>query len=231
MSEQIEAAAADIPPYRYTAALADEIEDALAGLLGRARHLPRAEPDRAAGRPGPPAGRAPRSCSCWTCSRTRPGPGCTSGTRWATSAPTATAASSGWPGRNVLHAMGFDAFGLPAEQYAVQTGKHPRLTTEANVERYRAQLRRLGLAYDARRSVATTDVEFYRWTQWIFLQIFNSWYDPDAAQGPPDRRAGRASSQQASGPLRTAGRGPSCPRSSVAGSSTTTGWPTSARRR
>ncbi len=80
-------------------------------------------------------------------------------------------------GRNVLHAMGFDAFGLPAEQYAVQTGQHPRKTTEANVIRYRAQLRRLGLAYDARRSVATTDVEFYRWTQWIFLQIFNSWYD------------------------------------------------------
>src|SRR5262245_50301854 len=81
-------------------------------------------------------------------------------------------------GHNVLHAMGFDAFGLPAEQYAVQTGQHPRKTTEANVERYRAQLRRLGLAHDDRRSVATTDIEFYRWTQWIFLQIFNSWYDP-----------------------------------------------------
>jgi leucyl-tRNA synthetase len=80
-------------------------------------------------------------------------------------------------GHNVLHPMGFDAFGLPAEQYAVQTGTHPRKTTEANVERYRAQLRRLGLAYDDRRSVATTDVGFYRWTQWIFLQIFNSWYD------------------------------------------------------
>src|SRR5262245_41452440 len=80
-------------------------------------------------------------------------------------------------GANVLHAMGFDAFGLPAEQYAVQTGTHPRKTTEENIERYRAQLRRLGFAYDARRSVATTDVQFYRWTQWIFLQIFNSWYD------------------------------------------------------
>jgi len=80
-------------------------------------------------------------------------------------------------GRNVLHAMGFDAYGLPAEQYAVQTGQHPRKTTEANIERYRAQLRRLGLAYDPRRSVATIDPEFYRWTQWIFLQIFNSWYD------------------------------------------------------
>ncbi|HET8659519.1 MAG TPA: class I tRNA ligase family protein, partial [Micromonosporaceae bacterium] len=88
-------------------------------------------------------------------------------------------------GRNVLHAMGFDAFGLPAEQYAVQTGQHPRKTTEENVERYRAQLRRLGLAYDARRSVATADVRYYRWTQWIFLQIFNSWYDPAAGKARP----------------------------------------------
>jgi len=88
-------------------------------------------------------------------------------------------------GRNVLHPMGFDAFGLPAEQYAVQTGTHPRKTTEENVDRYRAQLRRLGLAYDDRRSFATTDVEYYRWTQWIFLQIFNSWYDPDARRARP----------------------------------------------
>jgi leucyl-tRNA synthetase len=88
-------------------------------------------------------------------------------------------------GRNVLHTMGFDAFGLPAEQFAVQTGTHPRITTEANVERFRAQLRRLGLAHDARRSVATTDVEYYRWTQWIFLQIFNSWYDPARRKARP----------------------------------------------
>ncbi|WP_232661220.1 leucine--tRNA ligase [Pseudonocardia sp. TRM90224] len=81
-------------------------------------------------------------------------------------------------GRTVLHAMGFDAFGLPAEQYAVQTGTHPRKTTEENILRYKAQLRQLGLGHDDRRSVATTDVEFYRWTQWIFLQIYNSWYDP-----------------------------------------------------
>jgi leucyl-tRNA synthetase len=88
-------------------------------------------------------------------------------------------------GRNVLHAMGFDAYGLPAEQYAVQTGKHPRLTTEANIQRYRMQLRRLGMAYDDRRSVATIDVEFYRWTQWIFLQIFNSWYDTERSTARP----------------------------------------------
>ncbi|MGJ0118699.1 leucine--tRNA ligase [Williamsia sp. MIQD14] len=83
-------------------------------------------------------------------------------------------------GANVLHTMGFDSFGLPAEQYAVQTGTHPRSTTEANVERYLAQIRRLGLGHDERRRVATTDVDFYRWTQWIFLQIHDAWYDTDA---------------------------------------------------
>jgi leucyl-tRNA synthetase len=88
-------------------------------------------------------------------------------------------------GYNVLHPMGFDAFGLPAEQYAVQTGTHPRTTTEANVERYRGQLRRLGLAYDERRTFSTTDPEYYRWTQWIFLQIFNSWYDADQRRARP----------------------------------------------
>jgi leucyl-tRNA synthetase len=88
-------------------------------------------------------------------------------------------------GFNVLHPMGFDAFGLPAEQYAVQTGTHPRTTTEANIERYRGQLRRLGLAYDDRRSFATTDPDYYRWTQWIFLQVFNSWFDPKIRKARP----------------------------------------------
>ncbi|MET0641960.1 MAG: leucine--tRNA ligase, partial [Jiangellaceae bacterium] len=86
-------------------------------------------------------------------------------------------------GVNVLYTMGFDAFGLPAEQYAVQTGQHPRLTTERNIVRFRQQLRRLGLAHDRRRSIETIDPDYYRWTQWIFLQIFNSWYDPDADGG------------------------------------------------
>ncbi|EHK84514.1 leucine--tRNA ligase [Saccharomonospora azurea] len=88
-------------------------------------------------------------------------------------------------GRNVLHTMGFDAFGLPAEQYAVQTGTHPRTTTEANIERYLAQIRRLGLGHDERRRIATTDVEYYRWTQWIFLQIFNSYYDTEQDKARP----------------------------------------------
>ncbi|MEI8239222.1 MAG: class I tRNA ligase family protein, partial [Actinomycetota bacterium] len=82
-------------------------------------------------------------------------------------------------GHNVLYTMGFDAFGLPAEQYAVQTGTHPRITTEANVANIRRQLRRFGFSYDNRRSIDTTDPEYYRWTQWIFLEIFNAWFDPN----------------------------------------------------
>ncbi len=88
-------------------------------------------------------------------------------------------------GRNVLHALGYDAFGLPAEQYAVQTGQHPRKTTEDNVTTMRRQLRRLGLAHDSRRSITTTDVDYYRWTQWIFLEIFESWYDAKAGRARP----------------------------------------------
>ncbi|WP_019729624.1 class I tRNA ligase family protein, partial [Mycobacterium avium] len=88
-------------------------------------------------------------------------------------------------GRNVLHALGFDAFGLPAEQYAVQTGTHPRTRTEANVVNFRRQLGRLGLGHDSRRSFSTTDVEFYKWTQWIFLQIYNAWFDPAANKARP----------------------------------------------
>lgn len=83
-------------------------------------------------------------------------------------------------GHNVMHALSYDAFGLPADLYAVQTGQHPRITTDANISNMTRQLRRLGLAHDERRSFATTDDDFVRWTQWIFLQIFNSWYDPEA---------------------------------------------------
>ncbi|MCK0117738.1 leucine--tRNA ligase [Isoptericola sp. S6320L] len=101
-------------------------------------------------------------------------------------------------GDNVLHAMGFDAFGLPAEQYAVQTGEHPRGVTERNMTVYKRQLRRMGLAHDPRRTFATIDSDYVRWTQWIFLEIFDSWYDADAepagepAGGSPTTRRGRA---------------------------------------
>jgi leucyl-tRNA synthetase len=86
-------------------------------------------------------------------------------------------------GHHVLHPFGFDTFGLPAEQYAIDTGQHPAVTVRQNAAVMRRQLRRLGLAHDRRREIMTSDPSFYRWTQWIFLQIFNSWYDPDA--GPP----------------------------------------------
>ncbi|MEO5679500.1 MAG: class I tRNA ligase family protein, partial [Acidimicrobiales bacterium] len=88
-------------------------------------------------------------------------------------------------GRNVIHTIGYDAFGLPAEQYAVETGQHPRVTTEANIANMRRQLRRLGLAHDHRRAVATTDVAFVRWTQWIFLQIYGSWFDAEQQRARP----------------------------------------------
>lgn len=81
-------------------------------------------------------------------------------------------------GYTVLHTLGYDAFGLPAEQHAVATGEHPRASTERAIEIYRRQLGRLGLAHDPRRSIETIDPDYYRWTQWIFLQIFDSWYDP-----------------------------------------------------
>lgn len=82
-------------------------------------------------------------------------------------------------GKNVLYTLGYDAFGLPAEQYAIQTGQHPRITTEDAIENMRGQLARLGLSHDPRRSIETIDEDYVRWTQWIFLQIFNSWYDPE----------------------------------------------------
>ncbi|WP_010539622.1 leucine--tRNA ligase [Dietzia alimentaria] len=100
-------------------------------------------------------------------------------------------------GTNVLHTLGYDAFGLPAEQYAVQTGQHPRVTTESNIANMERQLGRLGLGHDRRRVFATTDTDFYRWTQWIFLQIHASWYDPEAPARTTDggehpTRTGRA---------------------------------------
>src|SRR5688572_23793952 len=80
-------------------------------------------------------------------------------------------------GLNVLHPMGWDSFGLPAEQYAIQTGQHPAITTEQNIKRYREQMDRIGFSFDWDREVRTSDPAFYKWTQWIFIQLFNSWYN------------------------------------------------------
>ena len=80
-------------------------------------------------------------------------------------------------GFNVLHPMGFDAFGLPAEQYAIQTGQHPAITTEQNIGRYIEQLKNIGFSYEWEREVRTSDPSYYKWTQWIFMQLFNSYYN------------------------------------------------------
>ena len=88
-------------------------------------------------------------------------------------------------GFNVLHPMGFDSFGLPAEQYAIQTGQHPAITTEQNITRYIEQLKNLGLSYDWNREVRTSDPGYYKWTQWIFSELFNSWYNNDTEKAEP----------------------------------------------
>jgi len=88
-------------------------------------------------------------------------------------------------GFNVLHPQGYDSFGLPAEQYAIQTGQHPAITTEENIKTYRRQLDQLGFSFDWDREVRTSDPDYYKWTQWIFIQLFNSWYDTDADKAMP----------------------------------------------
>jgi leucyl-tRNA synthetase len=88
-------------------------------------------------------------------------------------------------GFNVLHPMGWDAFGLPAEQYAIKTGQHPAVTTRENVAKFKSQLKRIGFSYDWEREVNTTDPAYYKWTQWIFLQIYNSWFNPETKNAEP----------------------------------------------
>src|SRR5438874_10195808 len=88
-------------------------------------------------------------------------------------------------GCNVLHPMGWDAFGLPAEQYAIKSGQHPAITTRENIAKFKTQLKRIGFSYDWSREISTADPKFYRWTQWIFLQIYNSWLNPETKKAEP----------------------------------------------
>lgn len=88
-------------------------------------------------------------------------------------------------GYNVLHPIGYDSFGLPAEQYAIQTGQHPALTTEVNINRYEEQLRKIGFSFDWSREIRTSDSSYYRWTQWIFVELFHSWYNKTTDRAEP----------------------------------------------
>ena len=88
-------------------------------------------------------------------------------------------------GKSVLHPMGFDAFGLPAEEHAIRTNTPPRESTERNIATFRRQLKMLGFSYDWQRQLATTDVDYFRWTQWIFLVLFDTWFDPQQSKGRP----------------------------------------------
>ena len=91
-------------------------------------------------------------------------------------------------GFNVLHPMGYDAYGLPAEQYAIQTGQHPAITTEVNLARYREQMDKIGFSFDWDREVRTCDPDYYKWTQWTFIQLFHSWFDKDSQKAQPISR-------------------------------------------
>jgi leucyl-tRNA synthetase len=174
----------DLPKHRYTAALANEIEHAWQDRWDAERvfwtpnrtGLLAEDPRHVADRPG----RFVLDMFPYPS-----GAGLHVGHPLGFIATDVYARFSRMTGFNVLHAMGYDAFGLPAEQYAVQTGTHPRATTEANIANMKRQMRALGLGHDPRRGPATTDVGYYRWTQWIFLQIYNSWYDVDADRARP----------------------------------------------
>ena len=176
-------AADDVPPFRYTAALAADIE-----LRWQERwahdgtfHAPNpagplADPDAVAGR---------EKLFIMDMFPYPSGTGLHVGHPLGYIATDVYARYKRKTGFNVLHTLGYDSFGLPAEQFAIRTGQHPRVTTEQNVATMRRQLGRLGLGHDDRRTVSTTDEAFYRWTQWIFLQIYNSWFDPTVGGARP----------------------------------------------
>ncbi len=171
----------DTPAHRYTAALAGEIEDRWQGRWEAEGTFSSANPAGPWAQPEDPRLAPERGHLIVMDMFPYP-----SGTGMHVGHPLGYVATDVYcryqrtTGKNVLHTMGFDAFGLPAEQYAVQTGQHPRATTEANMETYLRQWRQLGLGHETRRRFATIDPDYYRWTQWIFTQIYHSWYDVDA---------------------------------------------------
>ena len=174
----------DLPQYRYAARLANEIETKWQDLWEAQHTFWAPNPVGALTR----AGRRPRaspSSTSSTCSRTRAARGSTSATRSATSAPTSTRGTGGCRATTCSTRWATTRSACRPSSTRCRPGQHPRVTTEANIANMRRQLRALGLGHDPRRGVATTDVAYYRWTQWIFLQIFNSWYDDVADRARP----------------------------------------------
>ena len=175
--------AANTPRYRYNAAFADTIEvkwqdhwEANGTFEAPNPAGPLAEPDKVAGRP---------KLFVLDMFPYPSGAGLHVGHPLGYIGTDVFARYKRMTGYNVLHSLGYDSFGLPAEQHAIATGIHPRANTDANIANMRRQLRRLGLGHDARRSISTTDEAYYRWTQWIFLQIFGSWYDDEKKKARP----------------------------------------------
>src|SRR5215210_4380375 len=184
MTETAEPRTDDVPPYRYNARLAGEIEQKWQDRWERERTFWAPNPS------GPLSDRFDRvaeSAKLYVLDMFPypSGAGLHVGHPLGYIGTDVYARFQRMTGHNVLHAMGYDAFGLPAEQYALETGQHPRVTTEQNIATMRRQLRRLGLGHDPRRGVSTTDVQYYRWTQWIFLQMFNAWYDEHRDRARP----------------------------------------------
>jgi leucyl-tRNA synthetase len=183
-SEQAPETATDIPPFRYTAALAQEIELRWQEWWDAHHTFETPNPSGLLGDPELAAARGEK-LFVLDMFPYPSGSGLHVGHPLGFIGTDVYARFKRMTHHNVLHTMGFDAFGLPAEQFAVETGQHPRITTELNVANYRRQLRRLGLGHDPRRSISTTDPDYYRWTQWIFAQIFNAWYDGELDRARP----------------------------------------------
>ena len=166
----------DTPPFRYTGALANDIETRWHDRWDADGTFDTPNPAGPLGDPAAVAGRPKKFILDMFPYPS--GTGLHMGHPLGFTATDMYARYQRMTGHNVLYTMGFDAFGLPAEQFAVQTGQHPAITTNQNIANIRRQLRRLGLSHDLRRGISTTDPGYYRWTQWIFLQVFNSWFDP-----------------------------------------------------
>ena len=164
----------DAPPHRYTARLADQIERHWQRFWEE--HCTFVQPNP--GQPGFDASRP--KFYCLDMFPYPSGAGLHVGHPLSYTATDIVSRFMRMQGRNVLHPMGWDAFGLPAEQYAIQTGIHPSLTTKQATDNFRRQLKRFGFSYDWSREISTIDPEYYKWTQWIFLRAYNAWYDPKA---------------------------------------------------